>query len=72
MADDHNGGARKLVWLEINGRLVPELWFEPYVGTEGQASMIVAQHQIDPSRYDASLDELAAMYPVRESAFDAN
>lgn len=69
MADtNQNTGPRKLVWLRVHGRDVPQVWFEPYVGTDGQAP--VASHVIPPHHYGMTFDELVAIYPapVQEEA----
>src|ERR1700727_1277829 len=50
---------RSFVWLETNGSLSAQIWFEePRVGCEGRA--VRAERRLDPSEYALTLDDLIA------------
>jgi hypothetical protein len=54
---------RSLYWFNYNGRIWPQIIFEPRVGSLDVKPM-VDPRAIDPSEFHLTLDELAAKYPA--------
>ena len=54
---------RSFIWLESNGHLFPQIWFEkPRVGCSSMTP--VAERPLDPSEYALTLDQLVKKYPA--------
>jgi hypothetical protein len=55
--------SRSLVWLEANGHLFAQIWFDkPRVGCADMKP--VAERKLDPQEYALTLDHLVQKYPA--------